>query len=62
MLIIRLLVVLAAIVMAGALAAYLISGEVRYRVFAWKVAKALLVILVVFLSLLALERVFVPFL
>lgn len=62
MLIIRLLVVLAAILMAGSLVAYLITGQVRFRRFTWQVAKALLVILLVFLSLLALERVFVPFL
>ncbi|MDY0011800.1 MAG: hypothetical protein RBS40_02780 [Rhodocyclaceae bacterium] len=62
MLIIRLLVVLAAILMAGSLVVYLITGQVRFRRFTWQVAKALLVILLVFLSLLALERVFVPFL
>jgi hypothetical protein len=61
MLILRVAVVLALLVIAVAVAGYLVTGQVRYRVFAWKTFKVLLAILLVFLGLLALERVFVPF-
>lgn len=60
MLIIRVLAVLALLVCAGALAAYLVTGQARYKVFAWKTFKLLLAVVLVFLALLALERVFVP--
>lgn len=60
MLIVRVAVVLAMLVMAGAIAAYLVTGQVRYRLFAWKTFKILLAVLLVFLGLLALERVLVP--
>lgn len=60
MLILRVAAVLALLTVAGALAAYLVTGQVRYRAFAWKTFKLLLAVLLVFLALLALERVFVP--
>jgi hypothetical protein len=61
MLILRVAVVLTMLVIAGAVGAYLVTGQVRYRAFAWKTFKVLLAVLLVFLGLLALERVFVPF-
>lgn len=60
MLILRVLAVLVLLVCAGALAAYLVTGQTRYRAFAWKIFKLLLAVVLVFLALLALERVFVP--
>jgi hypothetical protein len=60
MLIVRLVAVLALLVCAGGVAAYLVTGQVRYRIFAWKTFKVLLAVVLVFLALLALERVFVP--
>lgn len=60
MLVLRVAVVLAVLVIAGALAAWLVTGQVRYRAFAWKTFKVLIAVLLVFLGLLALERVFVP--
>lgn len=61
MLIVRVVAVLALLVVAGAVAAYLVTGQARYRVFAWKTFRLLLAVLLVFLALLALERAFVPF-
>lgn len=60
MLIVRFVAVLVLLICAGALAAYLVTGQVRYRSFAWKTFKVLLAVLLVFLALLALERVFIP--
>lgn len=60
MLILRLVAVLALLVCAGGVAAYLVTGQVQYRTFAWKTFKVLLAVVLVFLALLALERVFVP--
>ena len=60
MLILRVVVVLCLLVIAGAVAAYLVTGQPHYRLFAWKTFKILLAVLLVFLGLLALERVFVP--
>lgn len=60
MLVLRVAVVLAMLVIAGAVAAYLVTGQAHYRAFAWKVFKVLVAILLVFLGLMALERVFVP--
>jgi hypothetical protein len=59
-LILRVVAVLAVLIIAGSLAAYLVTGQPRYRLFAWKTFKILLAVLLVFLGLLALERVFVP--
>lgn len=60
MLILRVGVVLAMLIIAGAIAAYLITGQVAYRAFAWKTFKIVVAMLLIFLSVLALERVFVP--
>ena len=60
MLILRVVVVLCLLVIAGAVAAWLVTGQVYYRLFAWRTFKILLAVLLVFLGLLALERVFVP--
>lgn len=61
MLIIRLLLVLSAIGVGASLVAWLLTGNPRYREWAWKAFRAALVVVLVFLALLALERVFVPF-
>lgn len=61
MLIVRVIAVLAMLLIVGAVAAYLVTGRANYRAFAWKTFKVLLAVLLVFLALLALERVFVPF-
>jgi hypothetical protein len=61
LLILRVVAVLTLLVIAGAVAAYLVTGQVRYRALAWKTFKVLLAVMLVFLGLLALERVFVPF-
>lgn len=60
MLIVRFVAVLVLLICAGALAAYLVTGQAHYRTFAWKTFKVLLAVLLVFLALLALERVFIP--
>jgi hypothetical protein len=59
-LIVRFVAVLALLVIAGAIAAYLVTGQVRYRAFAWKTFRVLLAVLLVLLILMVLERVFVP--
>jgi hypothetical protein len=59
LLILRLVVVLAVLVIAASLATYLLTGNLRYRVFAWKVFKVLLAAVLVFLALLLLERAFI---
>lgn len=61
MLVIRLLLVLSAIGVGASLVAWLLTGNPRYRGWAWKAFRAALVVVLVFLALLALERVFVPF-
>jgi len=60
MLILRVAVVLAMLIIAGAIAAYLVTGQVVYRAFAWKTFKIMVAMLLIFLGLMALERVFVP--
>lgn len=61
MLVIRLFAVLALIGIGGALVAWMLTGNPRYRRLAWNFFRAGVVVLLVFLSLFALERVFVPF-
>lgn len=61
MLVIRFLLVLSVIAIGASLVAWLLTGNVRYRVWAWQAFRASLVIVLVFLALIALERVFVPF-
>lgn len=61
MLLIRLFAVLALIGIGGSLVAWILTGNPKYRLWAWKCFRAGLVVLLVFLALFALERVFVPF-
>lgn len=61
MLVIRLFAVLALIAIGGSLMAWILTGNPRYRMWAWNAFRAGLVVLFVFLALLALERIFVPF-
>jgi hypothetical protein len=60
MLIIRLFGMLALIGIGGSLVLWMLTGNSRYRGWAVKSFRAMLVIIVVFLMLLALERIFVP--
>ncbi len=60
MLVVRLLAVLTLLVVAVAVGAYLVTGQVRYRQFAWRTFKLLIAVGLVFLILLFLERIFVP--
>lgn len=60
MLVIRLFGVLALIGIGGSLIAWMLTGNPRYRLWAWNCFRAGLVVVFVFLALLALERVFLP--
>ncbi len=60
MLVIRLFGVLALIGIGGALIAWMLTGNPRYRRWAWNFFRAGLIVVFVFLALLALERVFLP--
>ena len=60
MLVIRLAALIAVVVIACSIATYLITGDRRYRLIAWKSFKVLLAVVLVVLSLFALERVFAP--
>ena len=60
MLVIRLFGVLALIGIGGSLIAWMLTGNPRYRLWAWNFLRAGLIVVFVFLALLALERVFVP--
>jgi hypothetical protein len=60
MLVIRLFGVLALIGIGGSLIAWMLTGNPRYRRWAWNFVRAGLVVIFVFLALLALERVFLP--
>ncbi len=59
MLLLRLAVVLAAILVGGSVVAYLATGHVEYRQFAWRVAKYAIIVVLCILTLLFMERVFV---
>jgi len=61
MLVIRLVAMLAVIGIGGSLVAWMLTGNPKYRRWAWNCFRAGLVVLFVFLALFALERVFVPF-
>ena len=61
MLIIRLFMVLALIGIGGSIIAWMLTGNARYRAWAWKFFRAAVVVIFVYLALFALERVFVPF-
>ena len=60
MLVIRLFGVLALIGIGGSVLAWMLTGNTRYRRWAWNFFRAGLIVVFVFLALLALERVFVP--
>lgn len=60
MLLIRLVGVLALIGIGGSLIAWMLTGNPRYRRWAWNFVRIGLVVAFVFLALLALERVFAP--
>lgn len=60
MIVIRLFGVLALIGIGGSLIAWMLTGNPRYRHWAWNFFRAALVVVFVFLALLALERVFLP--
>lgn len=62
MLVLRVVGVLMVLGVAGAILLWLLTGNPRYRTWAWKLFRAGLVILFVFLSLFALERVLAPML
>lgn len=61
MLVIRLFAVLALLGIGGSLVAWLLTGNPRYRLLAWTFFRVAVVVLLVFLALFALERVFLPF-
>jgi len=60
MLVIRLFGVLALIGIGGSLIAWMLTGNPRYRLWAWNFFRGGLIVVFVFLALLALERVFMP--
>lgn len=60
MIVIRLFGVLALIGIGGSLIAWLLTGNPRYRRWAWNFFRVALVVVFVLLALLALERVFLP--
>lgn len=60
MLVLRVLGLLLVLGTAGAIVLWLFTGDRRYRQWAWKIFRVGLVVLFVFLSLFALERVFAP--
>lgn len=59
MLLLRLAVVLAAVLVSGCVVAYLATGRVEYRQFAWRIVKYAIVLVLCILALLLMERVFV---
>ena len=60
MLALRLFAVLAAIGIGASLIAWMLTGNPRYRRWAWNFFRAALIAAFVFLALFALERVFLP--
>lgn len=60
MLILRLFVLLAVLGIGGSIILWMLTGDPRYRAWAWKAFRIALVVLFVFLALFALERVLVP--
>jgi hypothetical protein len=53
-------VLLAVLGIGGSLLLWLLTGNPRYRLWAWKAFRIALVVLFVFLALFVLERVLVP--
>ncbi len=60
MLLMRLFMLLAVLGIGGSLILWMLTGNPRYRAWAWKAFRVALVVLFVFLALFALERVLVP--
>lgn len=56
----RVLVLLAVLAIGGSVLLWLLTGNPRYRAWAWKAFRITLVVLFVLLALFALERVLVP--
>ncbi|MBT0962485.1 hypothetical protein [Denitromonas iodatirespirans] len=62
MFVIRLASAIALILVGGSLVLYLLSGNVRYRHWAWVFTRVGLVVLLVFIALLLVERLLAPIL
>lgn len=60
MLVLRLLIVLLGLGIGGSIALWLLSGQERYRRWAWKLFRLGLIVLLGILALFALERVLLP--
>ncbi len=60
MLILRILGLLAVLGIGGSLVLRILTGDARYRVWAWKAFRVALVLILAILALFALERVMVP--
>ncbi|AVR87873.1 hypothetical protein [Thauera aromatica] len=60
MLIMRFLLLLAVFAVGGAVVLWLLTGNPRYKSWAWKAFRITVVVLFVFLALFAIERVLVP--
>lgn len=61
MIFVRVLAVLALLSIGGALVAWMWTGDARYRMWAWHLFRGALVLLLVILSMFAVERVMGPF-
>ena len=60
MLIMRLLLLLAVLCIGGSVILYSLTGNPRYKAWAWKAFRATVVVLFVFLAVFAIERVLAP--
>jgi len=60
MLIMRLLLLLAVLAIGGSVILWQLTGNPRYKVWAWKSFRAAVVVVFVFLSLFAIERILAP--
>ncbi|MEZ5609069.1 MAG: hypothetical protein R3E45_01260 [Rhodocyclaceae bacterium] len=60
MLIMRLLLLLAVLAIGGSIILWQLTGNARYKAWAWKSFRAAVVVVFVFLSLFAIERVLAP--
>lgn len=60
MLILRVLLLLAILSIGGSTLLWLLTGNPRYRTWAWKAVRAALIVLFVLFALFALERVLAP--
>lgn len=60
MLIMRLLLLLAVLGIGGSVILYSLTGNPRYKAWAWRAFRATVVVLFVFLAVFAIERVLAP--